>query len=99
MLTKELLLENTAPTGRYPKLWDLARVQAMRRRTGAMIVPLDMCEWGLDSPWEWGPAVAQKSIECRGAAVQLDWLGLDEHGERRALEISERPALLFFRVK
>ena len=63
---KEFAVENTAPTGRYPKLWDLARVQTMRRRTGAMIVPMDMCAWGL-GPREAMAREAAMSPEERAA--------------------------------
>ena len=43
-------LESSAPTGRYPKLWDLPCMVKLRERTGAKIVPMAMCAWGLAPP-------------------------------------------------
>lgn len=43
-------IESSAPTGRYPKLWDLPCMKKLRERTGAKIVPLAMCAWGLALP-------------------------------------------------
>ena len=39
--------QSSAPDGRYPKIWDLPCVQQMRKSTGAQVVPMCMCEWGL----------------------------------------------------
>lgn len=43
-------IESSAPSGRYPKLWDLPCMKKLRERTGAKIVPLAMCAWGLAPP-------------------------------------------------
>ena len=43
-------LESSAPSGRYPKIWDLPCMQRLRRRTGAKIVSMAMCAWGLGPP-------------------------------------------------
>ena len=43
---KEFLIESSWPSGRYPKIWDQPAMVALRRRTGAMIVPIHMCAWG-----------------------------------------------------
>ncbi len=47
---KEFVIENTMPTGRYPKLWDQPAVQRLQRATGALFVPAHLCEWGLSPP-------------------------------------------------
>ena len=47
---KEYLLESSAPDGRYPKIWDRAAIRRMRETTGARIVPMAMCAWGLSPP-------------------------------------------------
>ena len=39
-------LESSAPTGRYPKLWDLPCIARLRKKTGAKIIPVSMCVWG-----------------------------------------------------
>ena len=44
---KELLFESSAPDGRYPKIWDLPSIQKLRDTTGAKVVAMSMCEWGL----------------------------------------------------
>ena len=47
---KEFCFESSAPSGRYPKIWDLPNVAKMRRATGAVVVPMAMCAWGLAPP-------------------------------------------------
>ena len=47
---REFLVKSSAPDGRYPKLWDLAAIVELRKRTGARVVPMHMCEWGLQLP-------------------------------------------------
>lgn len=47
---KEFVIENTMPTGRYPKLWDQPALQRLQRATGALFVPAHLCEWGLSPP-------------------------------------------------
>lgn len=44
---KEFVVENTMPTGRYPKLWDQPAMQRLQRATGALFIPAHLCEWGL----------------------------------------------------
>ena len=44
---KQFLFESSAPDGRYPKIWDHPAVARMRAKTGAKIVAMSMCEWGL----------------------------------------------------
>lgn len=44
---KEFIIENSMPSGRYPKLWDQPAIQKLQKQTGAMIVPTHLCEWGL----------------------------------------------------
>ena len=43
-------IESSAPSGRYPKLWDLPCMKKLRQQTGARIVPMAMCAWGLGPP-------------------------------------------------
>ena len=43
-------IESSAPSGRYQKLWDLPCMKKLRQRTGARIVPMAMCAWGLGPP-------------------------------------------------
>lgn len=47
---KEFVVENTMPTGRYPKLWDQPAMQRLQKATGALFVPAHLCEWGLSPP-------------------------------------------------
>eukprot|EP00959_Pyramimonas_sp_CCMP1952_P428656 8978131-Pyramimonas_sp.AAC.1 len=49
---REWMLENTASDGRYPKIWDRARIKQLQKRTGARIISVAMCEWGLGPPEE-----------------------------------------------
>ena len=44
---KEFFLENSAPSGRYPKLWDLKCMKNARKNTGAVLLYTDMCGWHL----------------------------------------------------
>ena len=44
---KEFVVESSMPSGRYPKLWDQPAIQDLQRKTGALIVPTHLCEWGL----------------------------------------------------
>ena len=46
--------ESSAPSGRYPKIWDLPCMQRLREQTGARLVPLHMCAWHLQ-PWDCAP--------------------------------------------
>ena len=46
---REFCFESSAASGRYPKIWDLPCVRKLRKRTGAMIVPMHMCTWYLTS--------------------------------------------------
>ena len=39
--------ESSAPSGNYPKIWDLPCVKRLREETGARIVPMHMCAWFL----------------------------------------------------
>ena len=41
------LFESSAPSGRYPKIWDLPCTRKLREVTGARLVPLHMCAWHL----------------------------------------------------
>ena len=43
---KAWLVENSAPSGRYPKLWDHPDMIALRARTGAMIIAVAQCAFG-----------------------------------------------------
>jgi len=44
---KEFLIESTAPSGKYPKAWDLKCYRRLRQLAGARFVPMAMCEWDL----------------------------------------------------
>ena len=44
---KEFVIENTMPTGRYPKLWDQPAIKRLQEATGALFIPSHLCEWGL----------------------------------------------------
>ena len=44
---KEFVVENTMPTGRYPKLWDQPAIKKLQLATGALFIPSHLCEWGL----------------------------------------------------
>ena len=44
---KEFVIENTMPTGRYPKLWDQPAMKRLQVATGALFIPAHLCEWGL----------------------------------------------------
>ena len=44
---REFAFESSAPSGRYPKIWDLPSMRRLRQSTGARIVPMDMCAWYL----------------------------------------------------
>ena len=44
---REFAFESSAPSGRYPKIWDLPSMRRMRQSTGARVVPMDMCAWYL----------------------------------------------------
>ena len=44
---KEFVIENTMPTGRYPKLWDQPAMKRLQVTTGALFIPAHLCEWGL----------------------------------------------------
>ena len=39
--------ESSAPSGGYPKIWDLPCMKRLREQTGARIVPMHMCAWFL----------------------------------------------------
>ena len=39
--------ESSAPSGNYPKIWDLPCMKRLREETGARIVPMHMCAWFL----------------------------------------------------
>ena len=54
---KEFAVESSEPTGRYPKIWDMPSMARLRVLTGARIVPLKMCPWGLQ------PAVCRSFSE------------------------------------
>jgi len=47
---KEFTFESPAPDGRYPKIWDRAAIRRTRETTGAWIVPMAKCAWGLSPP-------------------------------------------------
>ena len=47
---KAFIFENPAATGRCPKVWDMPSIQKMMDKTGAIILPVDMCEYGLGPP-------------------------------------------------
>ena len=49
---REWMIEHPAPDGRYPKIWDRPRYQALKKRTGAQVIALAQCEWGLGPPDE-----------------------------------------------
>ena len=51
--------ESSAPSGRYPKIWDLPCMQKLREQTGARLVPLHMRAWHLQS-WDCAPGVFHK---------------------------------------
>ena len=51
--------ESSAPSGRYPKIWDLPCMRRLREQTGARLVPLHMCAWFLQ-PWTCEPGVFHK---------------------------------------
>jgi hypothetical protein len=36
---REFCFENSASSGRYPKIWDLPCIRKLRKRTGAMLIP------------------------------------------------------------
>ena len=40
------ILENTAPTGRYPKIWDYGRFPAILARPDVQVTPTEMCAHG-----------------------------------------------------
>ena len=42
---KEFLIESSWPSGRYPEIWGQPAMVALRRKTGALIVPMHMCAW------------------------------------------------------
>ena len=42
---KEWLIENPAPSGRYPTFWDLGCHKRLKRNTDARAVAMDVCEW------------------------------------------------------
>ena len=44
---REFAFESSAPSGRYPKIWDMPSMRRLRKRTGARIVAMDMCAWYL----------------------------------------------------
>ena len=44
---REFVVENSMPSGRYPKLWDQPAMQRLQKKTGALFVPTHLCEWGL----------------------------------------------------
>ena len=46
---REFCFESSAASGRYPKIWDLPCVRRLRKRAGAMVVPMHMCAWYLTS--------------------------------------------------
>ena len=37
---REFLVDNTAPSGRYPKMWDMPRMRRLREHTGSLTVPV-----------------------------------------------------------
>ena len=42
----EFAFESSAPSGRYPKIWDLPSMRRMRQSTGARVVPIRTCVLG-----------------------------------------------------
>jgi len=47
---REWALESSCRDGRYPKIWDRKRIQLLIKRTGAKLITIAMCEWGLSPP-------------------------------------------------
>ena len=44
---KEFLVESSSPTGRYPKAWDLKSMLKLKQKTGAVIISVANCAYGL----------------------------------------------------
>ena len=68
--------ESSAPSGRYPKIWDLPCMQKLREQTGARLVPLHMCAWHLQS-WDCAPGVFHKKATWWLVSAELfPWVHL-----------------------
>jgi hypothetical protein len=44
------IIENSKPSGRYPKIWDLPEFAKLRAETGCRVIAMDMCMWGKAPP-------------------------------------------------
>ena len=99
---KEYLVENSAASGRSPKLWDTCWAKKHRKRTGARIIAVAMCEWGKapkDAPEKryrkltWWmvssrlyPYVRGLARRCSGQHVHVPLQGKNPDGINRTTE-------------
>jgi len=69
---KAFLFENQSPDGRYPKVWDDPLLQTAIRKTGAVIIPTFMGEFGLAPPDQPGKS-HRKAVWLLVSRLLLPW--------------------------